>query len=125
MPGCGGSRLEWSQSCVSERRRERARFAEAQLERDVGLRRTRICQQRLGALDASVDVVAVQWNAERLLEGAAEIVGAEVNDVRQHMEWVLLRSDALRCRRRTHAAAKQQGCPASAACGAEDCPACA
>ena len=71
---------------MSERRRERARFAEADLERDVGHRRLPLRQQCLRAFDAAIDVVAVRRNAEGLFEGAAEIVGTEIDELRQRME---------------------------------------
>src|SRR5215475_11789969 len=71
---------------MAKRRREGARFAEAELEGDLGHRAGRLCQQRLGAFDAAADVIAVWRNAERLLEGAAEIVGAQMNELRQRIE---------------------------------------
>src|SRR4029077_15399056 len=40
----------------------------------------------LRAFDPATDVVAMRRNAERLLEGAAEIVGAQMNELRQRIE---------------------------------------
>src|SRR4029077_8455462 len=63
-----------------------ARLAEANRQSDLGHRRSRPGEQRLGAIDAPAGVVAVRRYAERLLEGPAEMVGAqayELGKVRQ------------------------------------------
>src|SRR5262245_3006288 len=71
---------------MTKRRREGTCFTESELERDFGHRASRLRQQCLGAFDAATDVIAVRRNAERLFEGEAEIVGAQMNELRQRFE---------------------------------------
>jgi hypothetical protein len=46
-------------------------------------RKCRLRQKRLGALDTLVRVIAVRRDAERLLEGPAEVKGAQVRELGQ------------------------------------------
>src|SRR2546430_11588192 len=66
--------------------RERTRFAEADLQRDLGDRGRGLRQQRPGVLDAAGVVIAMGRHAERLLEGSAEMIRAQANEARQRRE---------------------------------------
>src|SRR5262249_60214790 len=70
---------------------ERTRFAESDLERDLGDRGRGLRQQRPGVLDAASVVIAMGRHAERLLEGSAEMIGAQANELRQRGERYLFR----------------------------------
>src|SRR5260370_393821 len=64
-------------------RAERTGLAEARGQSDLRHRERRIGQQNLRALDASAGVIAVRRHAKGLLEGPAEIVRAEPNQLRE------------------------------------------
>src|SRR5450755_2242841 len=66
---------------LSERRRERARFAESHVQSDRGDRCLGIRQQCLGALDATVRVESMGRHAEGLLECPAEMVRAQASEL--------------------------------------------
>src|SRR6476620_3216799 len=76
--------------CLAKGYRERTRFAEADLQRDLGDRARGLRQQRLGVLDATSIVIAMGRHAERPLEGPAEMVRAEPNGARERGERYLL-----------------------------------
>src|SRR5215471_4513427 len=76
---CRPSRL--AKSCG-----ERTRFAEADLQRDLGDRARGLRQERLGVLDATSVVIAMGWRAERSLERPAEMIRAQSNEVRERGE---------------------------------------
>src|SRR5262245_48202573 len=64
-------------------RRERARLAESHGDPDLGHRHCRFCKQHLAAFYSPLDVIAMRWDAERLLEGAGEVIGAQPRQARQ------------------------------------------
>src|SRR5712671_2723761 len=75
---------------LAERGSERARLAEAEGEPDLGDRVPARGQHDLGLLDAASGVIAMRWHAERLLEGAAEIIGGEPGETGKRRERDLL-----------------------------------
>src|SRR6202040_3075912 len=75
---------------LAERRRQRARLTEAERQRDFGHRQRALGQHCLGALDATIHVISVRRHAERLLEGAAEMVRTELREPCEHAKGYLL-----------------------------------
>src|SRR6266851_10518273 len=93
-PPCrtGGARSLFESATIVRRRlprspakgrRERTGAAEADIERHVGDRRLAIRQQGPGARNATIRVIAVRRNTERALEGAREVICAQLHKVRQ------------------------------------------
>src|SRR5215472_3084597 len=75
---------------LAKRHGERARRAEAEHDADLRHRHVAVRQQRLGALDAAMTVESMRRHAERPLEGAGEVVGAQTHQPRQRRERHLL-----------------------------------
>src|SRR5882757_8847184 len=69
---------------------ERARFAEADGQADIGYRGRRPRQHLLRALDPTAGVITMRRHAEGLLEGPAEIERAEASQLRERGERYLL-----------------------------------
>src|SRR5581483_9298631 len=61
----------------AERRRKGARFGEPDADTDLGYRHRTLGEESLRMLDAPARVVAVRRLPEGLLEGPAEMIGAE------------------------------------------------
>src|SRR5258708_21255503 len=75
---------------LAKGRCERAGCTKAEHQADFRHRVRRSRQQRLGMLDAAAAVIAVRWNAERLLESPTEIMRAQMNEPRQRRQRNLL-----------------------------------
>src|SRR6476659_3061622 len=69
---------------------ERACLAEADRQSDLGHRGCGFRQQYLGVLDASAAVISMRRHSERLLEGTAEIVRAQADELREGRQRYLL-----------------------------------
>src|SRR6266850_7226091 len=69
---------------------ERACLAEANRQSDIGHRGRGLRQQRLGALHTTAGVKSMRRDAEGLLEGPAEIVRAQANQLGERGERYLL-----------------------------------
>src|ERR1700730_2249295 len=75
---------------LAKRGGERACLAEADRHSDLRHRRCGFRQQHLGVLDAAAAVKSMRRHAERFFEGAAEIVRAQANELRESGERYLL-----------------------------------
>src|SRR5262245_53749234 len=70
----------------AKRGRERAGFAEAQIEADLRDRHLRIRQQSFRLFHPKPAHVAVRWQAERLLERPHEVIWAQPRDIGQRCQ---------------------------------------
>src|SRR6266852_2743283 len=73
-----------------ERRCERARLAEAHIERDLGHRLVRFGKKGLCPLDAPAGVIAVRWHTEGPLERPRGMKDAQLCDFREFRQRDLL-----------------------------------
>src|SRR6266851_1181551 len=71
---------------LAKRSRERAGLAKPNIERDLGHGARRHCQERLRLLNASVRMIGVWWQPERLLEGAGKMERAQASEVGEGSE---------------------------------------
>src|SRR5262245_45252762 len=74
----------------AERRGKCARLPEAHVESDFRHRQVALCQQALGAFDATAGEIAMRRHAERLLERTREMVRAELHQLGQGQECDIL-----------------------------------
>src|SRR6478672_897539 len=70
---------------------KRAGAAETQHYANLRHRNRALCQQQRGILHAAVGLVPMRWHSERLLEGPAEIVPAQADELRKRVERYPLR----------------------------------